>query len=54
MDEFLSLLIGYVGKKVVLLKTNNTSVLATFRVLSKAGQEPLSGFARRYLEGEKG
>ncbi|OHB22190.1 MAG: hypothetical protein A2939_00225 [Parcubacteria group bacterium RIFCSPLOWO2_01_FULL_48_18] len=50
VDEFLSLLIDYIGENVELLPTDNTSVLATLRVLAEAKQEPLASLARRYLE----
>lgn len=53
VDEFLSLLIDYVGDKVELLPTDNTSVLATLRVFAEANQEPVAGLARRYLESKK-
>ena len=53
VDEFLLLLIDYVGDNVELLPTDNTSALATFRVLAEAKQEPVAGLARRYLESEK-
>src|SRR3990167_939691 len=53
VDEFLLLLIGYVGDNVEILPTDNTSVLATFRVFAEAKQEPVAGLARRYLESQK-
>jgi hypothetical protein len=53
MDEFLSLLLEYVGNGAEILPTNNASVLATLRTLAKAKQEPVASFARRYLECQK-
>lgn len=52
VDEFLSLLIEYVGGGVELLPTDNASVLATLRVLAESKQEPVAGLARRYLKNE--
>lgn len=53
MDEFLSLLLEYVGSDAEILPTNNASVLATLHTLAEAKQEPVAGFARRYLENAK-
>lgn len=53
VDEFLSLLMEYVGDNVEILPTDNASLLATLRVLAKAEQEPVAGLARRYLENKK-
>lgn len=53
VDEFLLLLSDYVGGNVKLLSTENTSVIATLRVLAEAKQEPVASLARRYLETEK-
>ena len=50
VDEFLSLLVDYVGDNVEILPTGNASALATLRVLVEAKQEPVANLARRYLE----
>ena len=52
VDEFLSLLVVYARGNVELLRTDNASVLSTFRVLAEAKQEPVASLARRYLENE--
>jgi hypothetical protein len=53
VDEFLSLLLEYIGNNVDILPTDNASVLATLQVLAKAKQEPVAGLARKYLEKNK-
>ena len=49
VDEFLTPLAEYASGKVELIPTDNTSVIATLKILAEANQEPVASIARRYL-----
>ena len=52
-DEFLTLLLEYTNGRVELLPTDNSSVIATLRILVEANQGPAADIARRFLSDNK-